>query len=44
MDVRNENHNNASDDRSPGTYKGDGEIQPKDPGQHPNQRLTVQKI
>ena len=35
------NHNSASGDRSPRTYKErDEEMHPKDPGQHPNQRPT----
>ena len=35
----NENHNSASSDRSPRTCKErDGEVHPKDPGHHPNQK------
>ena len=44
MDVGNENHNSGSGDRSPRTYKErDGEIDPKDPWEHPNQIPTEKK-
>ena len=41
MNVENEGQNSTSGDWSPGTCKErDGEVHPKDPGQHQNSRAT----